>query len=359
MPPKVHRPKGKKKRLAAQRKAEEMLARDKAEAAAAAGGDASDAADAAAASAEGDAAAAAGADASSAKDVDASTAAGSSTAASGAGTSSAKGVEADVAAAALESAAEAAAAATEAEDEMVGESQHRKLMDEAIAQLSITFAPQTKSVHENSRDIKVEGLNMTLGKKELIKDATLSLNWGNRYGLVGANGCGKSLLMTAIGRRLVPIPESLDIYHVVSEVEASDMKALEAVLAVDSEKKALEAEAEALSNAMEHMSDMDEATTEIMSERIADIYDHLDLLEADTAEARAASILHGLGFTTEMQTQRCRDFSGGWRMRISLARALFLDSSILLLDGEPCMQIVLACQVARVPGCSRARLLAR
>lgn len=230
-------------------------------------------------------------------------------------------------------AAEAAASATELEEEMVGELQHRHLMDEAIAKLSITFATSAKSVHENSRDIKVEGLNINLGKKELVKDATLSLNWGNRYGLVGANGCGKSLLMTAIGRRLVPIPKSLDIYHVVSEVEASDMKALEAVLAVDTEKKALEAEAEALSHAMEHMTETDEAATEIMSERVADIYDRLDMLEAATAEARAASILHGLGFTVDMQSKRCRDFSGGWRMRISLARALFLDSSILLLDG--------------------------
>jgi len=235
---------------------------------------------------------------------------------------------------ALEAAAEAAASATMAEEEMVGEYHHRRLMDEAMAKVSLTFTTNPKTVHPNGRDIKVEGLNVNLGPKELVKDATMSLNWGNRYSLIGANGSGKSILMTILGRRLVPIPESLDIYHVVSEVEPSDLGALEAVLAVDSVKKALEAEGEALTDALGTLAEEDEEAMEEMSERISDIYERLELLGADTAEARAASILHGLGFDPAMQAKACKDFSGGWRMRIALARALFLDPSVLLLD-EP------------------------
>ena len=178
--------------------------------------------------------------------------------------------------------------------------------------------------HPQSRDIHFESFTLLFHGHELLQDATLELNYGRRYGLLGPNGCGKSTLLKALGAREIPIPEHIDIYFLDREMAASDQTALEAVMSVDNERLKLEKEAELL---------MDKEGPEVET-RLEDIYERLDALESDTAEVRAASILHGLGFNKEMQAKKTRDFSGGWRMRISLARALFVEPTFLILD-EP------------------------
>jgi len=176
-----------------------------------------------------------------------------------------------------------------------------------------------------SRDLKIENFSLQLYGMELIQDTRLEFNYGRRYGLIGLNGTGKSTLLTCLGKREVPIPSHISIFHLDKEIEATDKTALDAVLEdLEKHRLKLEQEAEEL------------VATEggAECERLMDIYNTLDDLDVDTAPARAGEILHGLGFTHEMQNKKTKDFSGGWRMRIALARALFVSPTMLLLD-EP------------------------
>jgi ATP-binding cassette subfamily F protein 2 len=196
----------------------------------------------------------------------------------------------------------------------------KKLIDH----VSVSHAKSTAQDEASYRSVIVEQLSITFYGHEILQDASLRLHAGNRYGLLGPNGCGKTTLMKCIAQGEIAVNENIDFYYVEKEVEGSELSALEAVVSVDREKDLLEAEADRLQG----------DTSPEAEERLSIIYERLDALEADTAEARAGRILAGLGFNKAMQAKQCKDYSGGWRMRIALAQGLLANPTFLLLD-EP------------------------
>lgn len=175
-----------------------------------------------------------------------------------------------------------------------------------------------------ARDVKIGGFTLSAYGQELIKDTSLEFTIGRRYGLIGANGAGKSSLLQAIANREIPIPEHIDIFFLDNEAPATSMTALEYVVAeAKLEMTRLEAEVE---KALIDLGPDDDYTM--------DLYGRLDEMDPDSFEPDAAMLLNGLGFGTVMANKHTKDMSGGWRMRVALAQALFIKPTLLLLD-EP------------------------
>ncbi|XP_058079953.1 ABC transporter F family member 4-like [Magnolia sinica] len=184
----------------------------------------------------------------------------------------------------------------------------------------------------NVKDITVENFSVSARGKELLKNASVKISHGKRYGLVGPNGKGKSTLLKLLAWRKIPVPKNIDVLLVEQEVVGDDRTALEAVVSANEELIKLRREVAALQDSSAAASEDDDGDD--VGEKLSELYEQLQLMDSDKADAQASKILAGLGFTRKMQERATRSFSGGWRMRISLARALFVQPTLLLLD-EP------------------------
>ncbi|CAF3634482.1 unnamed protein product [Fusarium graminearum] len=168
---------------------------------------------------------------------------------------------------------------------------------------------------QTSKDVKITSTSLVFHGRVLITDSTLELSYGRRYGLLGENGCGKSTFLKAIAAREYPIPEHLDIYLLNEGAPPSDLGALEWVV------REAELELERLDHQAEKL--LEEEGPESP---------HMDKLDPSTFATRASLILTGLGFNKKTIHKKTKDMSGGWRMRVALAKALFVKPSVLLLD---------------------------
>jgi len=195
-----------------------------------------------------------------------------------------------------------------------------------------------------NRDIQI--LSLTLapidGGNNLIEDTDLKLSFGHRYGLVGRNGSGKTTLLRHLVSGLPQIPKHLRIHTVCQEMEGGKLTVKETVMAADKERTALKTELDRINKVLNKnendsdntLSKEDEEKNSVLLERFNAIVSRLEFIGATNAEARAVQVLNGLQFTARMQNLPTEDLSGGWRMRVSLACALFIEPDILLLD-EP------------------------
>jgi ATP-binding cassette subfamily F protein 3 len=173
--------------------------------------------------------------------------------------------------------------------------------------------------------LSLTNISLRRGRKVLIENASLQVHAGQRMGVIGANGCGKSSLFALLLGEIeaddgdLSLDPKDEIAHVAQESPHGSGSAVDYVMDGDRELREVQA-------ALAGLGDDDPGAHEL--------YERMDVIDGFTADSRASRLLHGLGFSSDEYSKPVKEFSGGWRMRLNLARALMCRSDILLLD-EP------------------------
>ena len=182
--------------------------------------------------------------------------------------------------------------------------------------------------------LALQNLTLRRNVKTLLENVSVVIHANQRVGVIGKNGVGKSTLFAAIRRELMPdggsidLPKSLVVANVSQDTPALPQAAIEYALDGDEELRSLESKLKAVEERLEmHPTDAD-------IDLLTKLHDRMAMIDGYAAKSRAAQLLHGLGFAPSEQEKPVAAFSGGWRMRLNLARALLKRSDLLLLD-EP------------------------